>query len=905
MFLGIANAISGLKSGGLSYIKDNLKLYLDFKSSRSDTLAFPSEGSTSFDGNDNKITFTRQVFSGAFTVSCWFNGDVNTNYKGILVDSTDINDTNIGVEDVDGQVRIYIGSGKAIVSSVPNNEWCHIAFTRDGSGNIKSYLNGVASGTSTGTDAFALDTIGRNCVMSMCNVAMWTRELSLEEINSVMNKSYSQLGSVEKTSLVSWWALDNTELGTNLVSNGDFSNGATGWTDIGTGWDLTGGNATSDNSQSGSSKIRQSVSLVQNKVYRVTYDWSYSSVGSVYFYLGSQSSGWHGTTGSNLTVDILYTGSTGAVNFDIYTGADSNATIDNISLQEFYTPDSKGSNNGTVTGATTTTSVYGGNAPILPRAIDIAESFAEQIGNGSASFDGNTNHINIGQPSVLATLGGSDFAITCWINPDAVSGAFDGLLYIGQAPSSNGHLGINSSGYLSGGTGDGSNWVTVQSTTNLLVVGEWAHCAMVRKNNVIYLYKNGIEIKQGSHSVIPSALDEDAWIAQGGSGEYYDGNISQVGIWRGALSQSQVQEVLEATSYQKLPASVKSTLGSEKVGDSSFEDASYWTTLLGNGGVDVNTTNAGKLTVANAHETRLSKAGILENGKLYKLDFVIDSYASGRIRGLAGFTDFFIPEIGTNTKYFVASGTDFSIHFDKYGIPSNTNATLTMTDISIKEVTNDLVAYYPLDSDSEVKGLSFDGSDDKITFTRQVFSGAFTISWWFNGDTETHHQSIFNDSTGANNNILIKDSNGFVTIRINGTYKAIITAVPHNEWCHIVFTRDGSGNIKSYLNGVAKGTSSTTDEFALDMIGDGCVMSMSSASMYNVEKSANEVLSIYNDGIGGDESSNSGLVGYYKMDNATTVVDNSSNSNNGTVTGATLISAGTTDSVGNNDGELY
>jgi len=64
-------------------------------------------------------------------------------------------------------------------------------------------------------------------------------------------------------------------------------------------------------------------------------------------------------------------------------------------------------------------------------------------------------------------------------------------------------------------------------------------------------------------------------------------------------------------------------------------------------------------------------------------------------------------------------------------------------------------------------------------------------------------------------------------------------------------------------------------------------------------------LSIYNDGIGGDESSNSGLQLYYKLDNASTVTDLSGNGNNGTVTGATLISAGTTDSVGNNDGGLY
>ena len=46
-------------------------------------------------------------------------------------------------------------------------------------------------------------------------------------------------------------------------------------------------------------------------------------------------------------------------------------------------------------------------------------------------------------------------------------------------------------------------------------------------------------------------------------GEPFDGNISQVGIWQGALTQAQIQSVMESTSYSKIPADVKSTLGSE------------------------------------------------------------------------------------------------------------------------------------------------------------------------------------------------------------------------------------------------------------------------------------------------------------------------------------------------------
>ena len=88
MFLGIANAISGIKSGGLSFIKDNLKLYLDFKSNKSDTLKVPSEGSTSFDGSDNFIDCGNDSslqFSGSFSVGCWFKTTDATATNEILV----------------------------------------------------------------------------------------------------------------------------------------------------------------------------------------------------------------------------------------------------------------------------------------------------------------------------------------------------------------------------------------------------------------------------------------------------------------------------------------------------------------------------------------------------------------------------------------------------------------------------------------------------------------------------------------------------------------------------------------------------------------------------------------------------------------------------------------------------
>jgi len=746
--LGLASSLVKGGASLLTYVKDNLKLYLDFKSSRSDTLAFPSEGSTSFDGVDDRIDCGQIDVSGQnITFSAWIYRDGTTD------------DTVVGRWNSNGamlyaggaNIMLYI-NGNNSFTSTPDKTWFHIAGTFDGV-NRKIYKNGVLEDTDADTSTIVNPSenfeIGNAEFSSnkefkgkLANVALWSRALSLEEIQSVMNKSYSQLGSVEKTSLVSWWALDNTELGTNLVSNGDFSNGATGWTDIGTGWDLTGGNATSDNSQSGSSKIRQSVSLVQNKIYRVTYDWSYSSVGSVYLYLGSQSSGWHGTTGSSLTVDILYTGSTGATTFDIYTGADSNATIDNISLQEVYTPDSKGSNNGTVTGATTTTSVYGGNAPILPRAIDIAESQAEQIGDGSASFDGSNSFIDIADNSVL-DADSSDMTITFWYNPISMSANME-IIDKYDTSSNKGyrirHHHVSSKIFFQINDGDDSDGY-YSYINQALSYGEWHHVAIAWDNsaNAPIYYINGIV--QGVSNPQANTIGNVAnskLLRFGGTqanGSDYKGNLSQVGIWKGLLSQEKIQSLMESTSYAKIPADVKSNLGSELVTNGTFDSnindwsayaSSRGTASWSNGRLKIdNTTGSGNYYMRQYQD--------FYTGKVYKLS--VDVFA---IQGTE-----------TSLKFIFHNNQVHVFILSEYKIGNTYTAYLTPTadvsyfliggnllgdiyefdNISVKEVTNDLVAYYPLDADSSNTSNGVGITNDSVNGETLGDDIASSLTW--------------------------------------------------------------------------------------------------------------------------------------------------------------------------------
>ena len=79
--LGLGSSLAKGGASLLTYVKDNLKLYLNFTSNKSDTLKFPCEGSTYFDGDNDYITIgdgTTLDITSAITMSCWINaGAIN------------------------------------------------------------------------------------------------------------------------------------------------------------------------------------------------------------------------------------------------------------------------------------------------------------------------------------------------------------------------------------------------------------------------------------------------------------------------------------------------------------------------------------------------------------------------------------------------------------------------------------------------------------------------------------------------------------------------------------------------------------------------------------------------------------------------------------------------------------
>ena len=127
------------------------------------------------------------------------------------------------------------------------SKWYHVAVNYDAStGTCKIYVYGVHDGTDSGAITGSLNvpstpgirigqepnSVNNNFEGYVCNVGVWGRVLTQAEIKSIMFKQYADLTTIEKTSLVSWWNLDeetntNGESGTGGVKDHHGSNHGT------------------------------------------------------------------------------------------------------------------------------------------------------------------------------------------------------------------------------------------------------------------------------------------------------------------------------------------------------------------------------------------------------------------------------------------------------------------------------------------------------------------------------------------------------------------------------------------------------------------------------------------------------------------------------------------------------
>jgi hypothetical protein len=199
--------------------------------------------------------------------------------------------------------------------------------------------------------------------------------------------------------------------------------------------------------------------------------------------------------------------------------------------------------------------------------------------------------------------------------------------------------------------------------------------------------------------------------------------------------------------------------------------------------------------------------------------------------------------------------------------------------------------------------LDFDGTDDYVSLPAGVyFNGDFTIECWVYPRSFATWARIIDFGNGAgSNNVLLAYSfgnSGAPGFYVEGSQFQATQTLPLNQWSHIAATLSGT-TATIYINGVAAGTS--IFPVPVNITRTKCYIGKSNwgdpyanavydeLRIWNTAKTSSQIQSLMNTELAGNEP---GLVTYYNFNQGvpggsntgiTSVTDNTSNNNNGTL----------------------
>ena len=215
----------------------------------------------------------------------------------------------------------------------------------------------------------------------------------------------------------------------------------------------------------------------------------------------------------------------------------------------------------------------------------------------------------------------------------------------------------------------------------------------------------------------------------------------------------------------------------------------------------------------------------------------------------------------------------------------------------------------PTSVDGEIdQALSFNGTSDYVDIPDMVSTGTFTYSFWYK--TSNNAQTGIMLGGDVNNGTYVKyglvSNNLFIRVISGGSSDNTISPGTANVWHHVVLVRDSSNKIDLYLDGgsanrlfsdAAQSGSTSLTHVAKSQDGQFFAGQMDEVRMYNRTLSSDEIQTLYKQrGVGKTNSSisqpqgtgrlDSGLAGYWKLDDGsgTSATDSSTNANTGTLT---------------------
>jgi len=573
-------------------------------------------------------------YAGDLTVSMWFKADVTNGDDGMfeIGNFTNSGTGDFALRMKSNTLSWMVNAVRRLdVSYTNTSSWSHVVGVYDSRGAdfTKLYLNGESVGTPTGTfpSASDLDLNGLKTTIGgyygspytfdgkIANVGIWDRALSASEVESIYWRgSHSELKDTELTNLVSWYDLSSTGLGAEIISNGTMETVSTNtllpnYESFPEDW----------TSSAGSPSIHERSST---QAFTGTYSLRYGSSGDTFNAVAHDSTVTggvayrlefyiYGVTGTTMkfshfdgsanpstlengdallryaqsvtigewkkfTYDLTTYGSGTITGYGLQIGSDVSGTefyIDNVSLKRIgvSAPDSQGSNDGTIEGATTNSDSYSGESPFKPRIQDKATKMAVQLADGSTSFDGTNDYVDLSNVSNFANL--TQGTISLWFKtPDLasyrtlVSGSdrTDG--------SSECILLLTNFGKIRYVNQENASVAIEVDTTSAFDDNEWHHVALTvdGTGNKIYVdgslqpvaYVNGSSSTQKFFNDVNDidSLKIGANEDSGGTETFFNGSIANVAIHSSALTQTQIQELMFTERYQNLSADLKTNL---------------------------------------------------------------------------------------------------------------------------------------------------------------------------------------------------------------------------------------------------------------------------------------------------------------------------------------------------------
>jgi len=797
MRFGSGIGITRSSRGVLSFIKDNLKLYMPYKGADTNKgVQFVGTGSTLFaDGDYIEVADDETLNLGTsdFTVCAWVNLSTSDpdGYAIVWKEETTGTDTGFGIRYYEDDIKIDFGDNSSDLSSylpsftaVSLNVWHYLSFVFDRTaGTVQGYLDGVIKGTTldisgvsgsidTSTALFIGKDAGSYNYMngSMKNVAIWNRKITATEIQNVMYKQYDEIPTSSRLTdgLVSWWALDDADV--SLKNTGS----------------------------SVTTYLYRSINslLTEDETYKILYEIEPTSGVSANLLVGDglyssdiHNSGW---VTSNTLAEFTFT-NTGIVDVNVTFGQSggartaslkkleildssnnlvwndftaigdwtegTNATVSNIYI------DNHGTNHGTSGDGSTSSTFpthtyerYGQQSPVIPRAIDNAPTVqADAIGSGSALFvASNTDYINVGNSSSLQ-ITGTAITVTSWVN---ILTDTDWMKII-----SNSTGGSYTDGYTFFYSNEQFHFSINHETTNVAKVayttyGEWHHLTGVYDGTNIKIYVDGV---LGGTDTYSSAIGNtrDTYIGAGYTDSingHMNGNICQLGIWAGALTQEEIQSVMEKT-FEELDAEDKGRDGDEvnttanATSPTNETNATTgWADLTTDVGLTTDSTIVDESTYSLKFVTGTSQEGAkvnwtVDNTSFYRIRMryraeevhttgfkILLGTSSGGSQYSANEYDTVAGVWDTITEYVTTTGTTLHMAIEEKDMSSNI-LTMYIDNISVKKMNDghDLVSYWSLDETIETGAdLVYDKASETLgdnLITNGDFSSALGAEW--------------------------------------------------------------------------------------------------------------------------------------------------------------------------------